>query len=127
MDCKGKSLFNSISNYKVWFYFGVKSIKEKNIFITIENLSNFSKIFKNGLKIVYNELDVGLIPTQFQNSYTEGEQNNWKRIDAQYNISFDKKTNLLSIKFIYSLPENRYILSAFCFSWFYEKNEAYLK
>ena len=127
MDCEGKTLLNTITNYKVWFYFGVKSLKEKNIYITIENLNNFYKIFKNGYKIVYNELDAGITPIQFQSTYTEGEENNWKRLDAEYNIALDEKTNLLSIKFNYYLPEDRYVLFAFCFPWSYEKNEAYLK
>ena len=127
LDCEGKTLSNSISNYRIWFYFAVKSLKEKNIYITIENMNNFYKIFKNGYKIAYNELDIGVTPTQFQNSYTEGEENNWKRLDNEYNVSLDEKTNLLSIKFNYNLPEDRYVLFAFCFPWSYEKNEAYLK
>ena len=69
LDCEGKTLSNTISNYKVWFYFGVKSKKEKSIKISIENMNNFYKIFKNGYKIVYNELDIGITPSQFQNSY----------------------------------------------------------
>ena len=127
LDCEGKTLSNSISNYKIWFYFAVKSLKEKNIYITIENMNNFYKIFKNGYKIAYYELDVGVTPAQFQNSYAEGEENNWKRLDNEYNVSLDEKTNLLSIKYNYNLPEDRYVLFAFCFPWSYEKNEAYLK
>ena len=126
LDCEGKTLSKNISNYKVWFYFGVKSIKEKNINICIDNMNNFYKIFKNGYKIVYNELDEGITPSQFQNTYKENKENNWKRLDIEYNISLDEKTNLLSIKFNYNLPENKYVLFAFCFPWSYEKNEAYL-
>jgi len=127
LDCEGKTLNNTVSNYKIWFYFGVKSIKEKVIKISIDNLNNFYKIFKNGYKIVYNELRVGETPSQFQKSYIENEENNWKRLDREYEISLDEKTNLLSIKFEYNLPEDQYVLFAFCFPWSYEKNEAYLK
>ena len=127
LDCEGKTLSNTVSNYKIWFYFGVKSIKKKLIKISIDNLNNFYKIFKNGYKIVYNELKFGETPSQFQESYTENEENNWKRLDTEYNISLDEKTNLLSIKFEYDLPEDQYVLFAFCFPWSYEKNEAYLK
>ena len=127
LDCEGKTLSNSISNYKIWFYFGVKSTKEKNIKISIDNMNNFYKIFKNGYKIVYNELSLGITPSQFQNSYNENEENNWKRLEKEYIISLDEKTNLLSIKFDYNLPENQYVLFAFCFPWSYEKNESYLK
>ena len=127
LDCEGKNLTTNISNYKIWFYFGVKSTKERNIKISIDNMNNFYKIFKNGYKIAYIELDQGITPTQFQNSYNENEENNWKRLDIEYNISLDEKTNLLSIKFNYNLPENRYVLFAYCFPWSYEKNESYLE
>ena len=126
LDCEGKTLSNSISNYKIWFYFGVKSIDQRNIKINIENMNNFYKIFKNGYKIAYNELDIGVTPSDFQKSYNENEESNWKRLNTEYEISLDDKTNLLSIKFNYNLPENRYVLFAFCFPWSYEKNEAYL-
>ena len=126
LDCEGKQLSNIISNYKIWFYFGVKSIKEKNIKMCIENMNNFYKIFKNGYKIVYNELDIGITPSQYQNSYNENVESNWKRLNTEYDISLDEKTNLLSIKFNYFLPEDRYVLFAFCFPWSYEKNEIYL-
>ena len=59
LDCEGKTLSNTVSNYKIWFYFGVKSMNEKFIKISIDNLNNFYKIFKNGYKIVYNELRIG--------------------------------------------------------------------
>ena len=126
LDCEGKTLSKTISNYKIWFYFGVKSMKEKNIKISIDNLNNFYKIFKNGYKIVYNELKLGETPSEFQNNYNENEEDNWKRLNEEYDISLDEKTNLLSIKFNYNLPENKYVLFAFCFPWSYEKNEAYL-
>ena len=126
LDCEGKTLSNSISNYKIWFYFGVKSIDQRNIKINIENMNNFFKIFKNGYKIAYNELDMGVTPSDFQKSYNENEESNWKRLNTEYNISLDDTTNFLSIKFNYNLPENRYVLFAFCFPWSYEKNEAYL-
>ena len=79
----------------------MKSIKPKFIKISIDNLNNFYKIFKNGYKIAYIELDQGITPTQFQNSYNENEENNWKRLDTEYDISLDEKTNLLSIKYEY--------------------------
>ena len=127
LDCEGKTITNAISNYKIWFYFGVKSAKEKNIKISIDNMNNCYKIFKNGYKIVYNELSLGMTPSQFQNIYNENEENNWKRLETEYIISLDEKTNLLSIKFDYDLPENQYVLFAFCFPWSYKKNESYLK
>lgn len=125
-DCEGKILQKNISNFKIWFYFGVKSSKEKKIRISIDNLNNFTKIFRNGYKIVYNELDYDITPEQYQNSYHESEEYNWKRLNMDYMINLDEKTNLLSIKFDYFFPENRYVLFAFCFPWSYEKNEAYL-
>ena len=126
LDCEGKTLSKNISNYKIWFYFGVKSIKNKTIRISIDNMNNFYKIFKNGYKIVYNELDEGITPSQFQNSYNENEESNWKRLNTEYIISLDEKTNLLTIKFDYNLPENKYVLFSFCFPWSYEKNEVFL-
>ena len=47
-DCEGKYILNKISIFKIWFYFGVISEKERNIKISIDNLNNFYKIFKNG-------------------------------------------------------------------------------
>ena len=127
LDCEGKILSNTISNYRIWFYFGVISQKEKNIKISIDNMNNFYKIFKNGYKISYLELEEGVTPSDFQKVYTENEENNWKRLETKYYISLDEKTNLLTIKFNYILPENKYVLFSYCFPWSYEKNEAYLK
>ena len=125
-DCEGKILSNPISNYKIWFYFGVISKKGKKINISIDNMNNFYKIFKSGYKIVYMELNEGVTPSDFQKTYNEGEESNWKRLDIQYFISLDEKTNLLTIKFDYTLPENKWVLFSYCFPWSYEKNEAFL-
>ena len=70
---------------------------------------------------------MGITPSQFQNSYNENEENNWKRLNLEYNISLEEKTNLLTIKFNYNFPEDRYVLFAFCYPWSYDKNEIYLK
>ena len=126
LDCEGKILSTSISNYKIWFYFGVISKKEKKITISIDNMNNFYKIFKNGYKIAYLELKEGVTPSDFQKTYNENEENDWKRLDIQYFISLDEKTNLLTIKSNYTLPENKWVLFSYCFPWSYEKNEAFL-
>ena len=126
-DCEGKYLLNKISIFKIWFYFGVISEKEKKIKISIDNLNNFYKIFKNGYKICYNILDEKETPSTYQKKYTENEENNWKRLEINYELNLDEKNNLLSIKFDFDLPKNRYVLFAFCFPWSYEKNEAFLQ
>ena len=126
-DCEGKYLLNKISIFKIWFYFGVISGKEKKIKISIDNLNNFYKIFKNGYKICYNILDEKETPSTYQKKYTENEENNWKRLEINYELNLDEKNNLLSIKFDFDLPKNRYVLFAFCFPWSYEKNEAFLQ
>ena len=125
-DCEGKYLLNKISIFKIWFYFGVKSEKERNIKISIDNLNNFYKIFKNGYKICYNILDENETPSSFQIKYAENEEENWKRLENNYELFLNEKENLLSIKFNFDLPKNRYVLFSFCFPWSYEKNETYL-
>ena len=126
-DCEGKYILNKISIFKIWFYFGVISEKERNIKISIDNLNNFYKIFKNGYKICYNILDENETPTSYQNKYKENEETNWKRLDTDYELNLDIESNLLSIKFNFDLPKKRYVLFSFCFPWSYEKNESFLK
>ena len=77
-DCEGRYILNKISIFKIWFHFGVKSLEERNIKISIDNLNNFYKIFKNGYKICYNILDEGESPSSYQNKYIENEEDNWK-------------------------------------------------
>ena len=98
-DCEGKYILNKISIFKIWFYFGVISEKERNIKISIDNLNNFYKIFKNGYKICYNILDENETPASYQNKYKENEEANWKRLDTDYELNLDIESNLLSIKF----------------------------
>ena len=126
-DCEGKYILNKISIFKIWFYFGVISEKERNIKISIDNLNNFYKIFKNGYKICYNILDENETPTSYQNKYKENEEANWKRLDTDYELNLDIESNLLSIKFNFDLPKKRYVLFSFCFPWSYDKNESFLK
>ena len=126
-DCEGKYILNKISIFKIWFYFGVISEKERNIKISIDNLNNFYKIFKNGYKICYNILDENETPTSYQNKYKENEETNWKRLDIDYELNLDIESNLLSIKFNFDLPKKRYVLFSFCFPWSYDKNESFLK
>ena len=126
-DCEGKYILNKISIFKIWFYFGVISEKERNIKISIDNLNNFYKIFKNGYKICYNILDENETPTSYQNKYKENEETNWKRLDKDYELNLDIESNLLSIKFNFDLPKKRYVLFSFCFPWSYDKNESFLK
>ena len=126
-DCEGRYILTKISIFKIWFHFGVKSNKERNIKISIDNLNNFYKIYKNGYKICYNILDEGETPSSYQNKYNENEENNWKRLDTDYDINLDEKDNILSIKYNFDLPKNKYVLFSFCFPWSYEKNEAFLK
>ena len=126
-DCEGRYILNKISIFKIWFHFGVKSLEERNIKISIDNLNNFYKIFKNGYKICYNILDEGESPSSYQNKYIENEEDNWKRLETDYEINLDEKNNILSIKFNFNLPKNKYVLFSFCFPWSYEKNEAFLK
>ena len=125
-DCDGNNINHSICIFKIWFYFGVKSTKQKKIKIIIENLNNFYKLFKNGYKIAYNELPFDVTPFTYQQSYNHNEENDWKRLNVEYELFVDEKTKNLQIKFDYSLPENRYVLFAFCFPFSYEKNEAFL-
>ncbi len=126
-DCEGKYILNKISIFKIWFYFGVISEKERNIKISIDNLNNFYKIFKNGYKICYNILDENETPASYQNKYKENEEANWKRLDTDYELNLDIESNLLSIKFNFDLPKKRYVLFSFCFPWSYDKNESFLK
>ena len=126
-DCEGKYILNKISIFKIWFYFGVISEKERNIKISIDNLNNFYKIFKNGYKICYNILDENETPASYQNKYKENEETNWKRLDKDYELNLDIESNLLSIKFNFDLPKKRYVLFSFCFPWSYDKNESFLK
>ena len=126
-DCEGKYILNKISIFKIWFYFGVISEKERNIKISIDNLNNFYKIFKNGYKICYNILDENETPASYQNKYKENEEANWKRLDIDYELNLDIESNLLSIKFNFDLPKKRYVLFSFCFPWSYDKNESFLK
>ena len=126
-DCEGKYILNKISIFKIWFYFGVISEKERNIKISIDNLNNFYKIFKNGYKICYNILDENETPASYQNKYKENEEANWKRLDTNYELNLDIESNLLSIKFNFDLPKKRYVLFSFCFPWSYDKNESFLK
>ena len=126
-DCEGKYILNKISIFKIWFYFGVISEKERNIKISIDNLNNFYKMFKNGYKICYNILDENETPASYQNKYKENEEANWKRLDTDYELNLDIQSNLLSIKFNFDLPKKRYVLFSFCFPWSYDKNESFLK
>ena len=126
-DCEGKYILNKISIFKIWFYFGVISEKEKNIKISVDNLNNFYKIFKNGYKICYNILDEKETPSSYQNKYIENEELNWKRLETDYELKLDNENNLLSIKFDFDLPKKKYVLFSFCFPWSYDKNEAFLK
>ena len=126
-DCEGKYILNKISIFKIWFYFGVMSEKERNVKISIDNLNNFYKIFKNGYKICYNILDENETPISYQNKYKENEEINWKRLEKDYELALDVETNLLSIKFNFDLPKKRYVLFSFCFPWSYDKNESFLK
>jgi len=126
-DCEGKYILNKISIFKIWFYFGVMSEKERNIKISIDNLNNFYKIFKNGYKICYNILDENETPISYQNQYKENEEINWKRLEKDYELNLDVENNLLSIKFNFDLPKKRYVLFSFCFPWSYDKNESFLK
>lgn len=126
-DCEGKYILNKISIFKIWFYFGVMSEKERNVKISIDNLNNFYKIFKNGYKICYNILDENETPISYQNQYKENEEINWKRLDKDYELNLDVESNLLSIKFNFDLPKKRYVLFSFCFPWSYDKNESFLK
>ena len=126
-DCEGKYILNKISIFKIWFYFGVMSEKERNVKISIDNLNNFYKIFKNGYKICYNILDENETPISYQNHYKENEEINWKRLDKDYELNLDVESNLLSIKFNFDLPKKRYVLFSFCFPWSYDKNESFLK
>ena len=126
-DCEGKYILNKISIFKIWFYFGVISEKERNLKISIDNLNNFYKIFKNGYKICYNILDENETPASYQNKYKENEEANWKRLDTDYELNLDIESNLLSIKFNFDLPKKRYVLFSFCFPWSYDKNESFLK
>ena len=126
-DCEGRYILNKISSFKIWFYFGVKSDRERNIKISIDNMNNFYKIFYNGYKICYNILDENETPSSYQNNYKENEELNWKRLETDYKLKLDELTNLLSIKFDFYLPKNRYVLFSFCFPWSYEKNESFLK
>ena len=125
-DCEGKYLLNKISIFKIWFYFGVISEKERRIKITIDNLNNFYKIFKSGYKICYNILEEMETPFSYQNKYTENEEFNWRRLDKDYELNLDEKMNSLSITFNFDLPKNRYVLFSFCYPWSYDKNEAFL-
>ena len=126
-DCEGKYLLNKISTFKIWFYFGVKSKNDMNVKISITNLNNFYKIFKNGYKICYNILGENETPVSYQNKYEENEEYNWKRLETDYDISIDEITNFLTIKYNFDLPKERYVLFSFCFPWSYEKNESFLK
>ena len=126
-DCEGRYILKKISSFKIWFYFGVKSDRERNIKISIDNMNNFYKIFYNGYKICYNILDENETPSSYQNNYKENEELNWKRLETDYKLKLDELTNLLSIKFDFYLPKNRYVLFSFCFPWSYEKNESFLK
>ena len=126
-DCEGKYILNKISIFKIWFYFGVISEKERNIKISIDNLNNFYKIFKNGYKMCYNILEENETPSSYQNKYNENEEENWKRLETDYELNLDVENNLLSIKFNFDLPKKKYVLFSFCFPWSYEKNEAFLK
>ena len=126
-DCEGKYILNKISIFKIWFYFGVMSEKERNVKISIDNLNNFYKIFKNGYKIFYNILDENETTISYQNQYKENEEINWKRLDKDYELNLDVESNLLSIKFNFDLPKKRYVLFSFCFPWSYDKNESFLK
>ena len=126
-DCEARYILNKISIFKIWFYFGVKSEKARNIKISIDNLNNFYKLFKNGYKICYNILNENETPSSYQKQYTENEELKWKRLETDYELNLDEKENLLSIKFDFDLPKNKYVLFSFCFPWSYEKNEAFLK
>ena len=126
-DCEARYILNKISIFKIWFYFGVKSENARNIKISIDNLNNFYKLFKNGYKICYNILNENETPSSYQKQYTENEELNWKRLETDYELNLDEKENLLSIKFDFDLPKNKYVLFSFCFPWSYEKNEAFLK
>ena len=126
-DCEGKYILNKISSFKIWFYFGVKSEKERNVKISINNMNNFYKIFYNGYKICYNILEENETPSSYQNNYKENEELNWKRLETDYKLKLDELTNLLTIQFDFDLPKNRYVLFSFCFPWSYEKNESFLK
>ena len=126
-DCEAKYIINKISTFKIWFYFGVKSKNDMNIKISIINLNNFYKLFKNGYKICYNILEQNEKPSSYQNTYKENEENNWKRLETEYELSVDESTNFLTIKFDFDLPKERYVLFSFCFPWSYEKNESFLK
>lgn len=122
-DCQGKVLPFPISSYKVWFYFGVKSSINQTLKITIENLNNFIKLFRSGYRIAYKELDEQFVtPSQFENSYTENEEYQWKRMSNEMTAILHEDTNLVETTFSYSFPANKYILFAFCFPWSYEKN-----
>ena len=125
-DCDGYNINHTISTFKIWFYFGVKSTKQKNIKIIIENLNNFYKVFKNGYKIAYAELPFDITPVTYQQSYEFNEEDYWKRLDIDYELFIDDKTNFLQVKFDYILPQNRYVLFSYCFPFSYEKNEAFL-
>ena len=126
-DCEGKYIVNKISIFKIWFYFGVISEKERNVKISIDNLNNFYYNYKTGYKICYNILEEKETPSDYQSKYTEGEEINWKRLETEYELNLDNETNFLSIKFNFDLPKNRYVLFSFCFPWSYDKNEAFLK
>ena len=96
-DCEGKYILNKISIFKIWFYFGVKAKNDMNIKISIINLNNFYKIFKNGYKVCYNILGQNETPQSYQSKYDENEEMNWKRLETHYELGIDENTNFLSI------------------------------
>lgn len=46
--------FDSKGHYKTWFYFSVKGVnKNQQLSMSIRNMGNQGKLFKNGLRPVY--------------------------------------------------------------------------
>ena len=122
-DCQDMILPHQISSYKVWFYFGVQSKIFQNLKFTITNLNNFIKLFNSGYKIVFKELGEQFnSPSEFEKTYTQNEEYEWKRFPNEMIANFISETNLVELTFSYDFPEKKFVLFAFCFPWSYDKN-----
>ena len=131
-DCQGNELPFEISLYKIWFYYGVKltneTLKHTDITFTITNMNNLTKLFGKGYQIVYRELPPDTTPEQYENSYNENEEYEWKRLNVEYKYDIIPDTNILQLTFEYVFNDsNVYVLFAFCFPWSYNKNIKFLK
>ncbi len=122
-DCYGKE---DSYPYRTWFYFGVinknDDLKNKEITFNICNMSNQTKMFRDGYKIVYRILKDNINEKfdKVETEYTYGEESYWKRLksDINYDViyfivifrSFQKIKN----NFAFLLDTHLTIRTVFC-------------